>query len=97
VPQADAFQGEGTHEAREFLLALLASDHASPLLERARRELGRMVGFDLGSLPRDPAGRAVWVETLAERVLGTSGESPWDGPEATAPRATETQVPADGR
>ncbi|MCB9913698.1 MAG: HEAT repeat domain-containing protein [Planctomycetes bacterium] len=73
APAPREFDGEGTREARRFLFDLLGRDEDF-LVERARRELGRLVGKDLGELPRDPVERDAWLATLHEALLTRTPE-----------------------
>jgi HEAT repeat protein len=67
APEAAEFAGEGSALARTFLLDLL-SRRENHLVERARRELSRLVGADLGDLPVRGPLRDTWIADLAERV-----------------------------
>ena len=91
-PLAEAFVGSGTREAREFLVAVMASGDTEWFVERARRELGRMLGRDLGAIPGPRDQRRVWLETLHERlddVPVTTGTAPASvAPEGGAVRIT---------
>lgn len=70
-PPAELFvQGSRQPDVIRFLLAALKKDDVPYLMERARRELERMTGQDLGKLPGSPRSRAAWHETLVEALLG---------------------------
>jgi HEAT repeat protein len=60
--------GPGSREGALFLLEVLGGEQDF-LLERARRELSRMFGADLGALPAGEAQRAVWLQALRETIL----------------------------
>ncbi len=65
-PPAEAFAGKGTREGLGYLVHLLAREETW-LAERARRELARMLGRDVGALP--PQGsREAWIARLAADV-----------------------------
>jgi HEAT repeat protein len=69
IPASANFQGgPGGREAALLLADLLESDEDF-LAERARRELGRMLGTDLGAMPRGEAERSDWLTALRETVL----------------------------
>lgn len=68
APAVQDFRGEGTRDATLFLLGVLEREEDF-LVERARRELGRMLGEDLGELPRAGNERRAWLETLHETLL----------------------------
>ena len=68
-PAREAFDGAGSREARLFLTIVL--DRQEPhLVERARRELGRMLGRDLGPPPPRGTARAGWIEELRRESVG---------------------------
>ncbi|MCA8978989.1 MAG: HEAT repeat domain-containing protein [Planctomycetes bacterium] len=72
TPGRDALTGKGTRAGALFLVGLL--DRSEDFLaERARRELSRMVGKDLGRIPPGDEERAAWVEELRVGV-----EQHWD-------------------
>jgi HEAT repeat protein len=62
-PAKEAFAGAGRREARLFLLEVLGRKEPH-FVERARRELGRMLARDLGPLPLRGAERSAWIEAL---------------------------------
>ena len=62
-PPAEALAGKGTREGLLFLVRLLAREEGW-IAERARRELGRMLGHDLGPLPPQGA-REAWIARIA--------------------------------
>lgn len=69
IPPSANFQGgEGAREAALVLLEVIEREEDF-LVERARRELGRMLGIELGELPRGEAERASWVVALRETIL----------------------------
>ena len=68
APDRAAFEGQGTAEAREFLVALLAEFEAGdPLRERARRELERLIGEPIGRIPSEERARLEWLQDLLVR------------------------------
>ncbi len=96
-PPAESFQNGGTREVREFLLALFASAPEPWLAERARRELGRLLGGDLGQPPAGRELRAAWFETLEERLReAPAGPTSPAAPKASAlePSGSEPEGPA---
>jgi HEAT repeat protein len=102
-PIAEAFANRGTRDARDFLIALIANADADWLVERARRELGRMLGVDLGPIPQGRAERALWLDTLSERLAAEAPESAVPQPggaevpqDAAAPGGTEAGAAAPG-
>jgi HEAT repeat protein len=68
APPAAEFAGKGTREVAMFLLEVLDREEDF-LAERARREFNRMLGHDLGAIPRSEEEREAWVSTLSERLL----------------------------
>jgi len=67
TPGRDALDGGGTRAGAVFLVGLL--DRPEDFLaERARRELSRMVGNDLGRIPPGDSERAAWIEGLRAGV-----------------------------
>lgn len=66
-PEKEAFSGSGTREARLFLLEIL-SRKEHHLVERARRELARMLAKDIGPLPLKGADRDAWIARLRSEV-----------------------------
>jgi HEAT repeat protein len=69
IPASANFQGgDGGREAALLLAEVVESDEDF-LAERARRELGRMMGTDLGELPRGEAERVAWLVALRETIL----------------------------
>jgi len=60
--------GPGAREAALLLLELLGSEE-DYLVERARRELSRMLGADLGEIPRLEAERVGWLRALRDTIL----------------------------
>lgn len=71
TPPAEEFAGGGTPAARAFLVAVLGRPE-NHLVERARRELGQLLGADLGTLPSRGPLRETWLSDLSERI-GTPG------------------------
>lgn len=68
APERSAFEGRGTSEAREFLVALLAEfDAGDPLRERARRELERLIGEPIGRVPAEERAKLAWLQELLTR------------------------------
>ena len=65
APDRSAFQAGGTEEGIAFLIRVMAREEAW-LVERARRELIRTAGRDIGSLPARGVERDVWLGTLYE-------------------------------
>ena len=79
-PAADYADPPGTEDARTFLLALLNQGDAEydVVIERARRELERLLGESLGPLPSSGRARTGWLEhafELAQRADGASSNS----------------------
>jgi len=70
TPSAEEFEGEGSLETVRFLIEVMKRPE-SHLVERARRELERRLGRELGKLPEDAAERAVWLDTLYETILSS--------------------------
>ena len=69
IPPSANFQGgEGAREAALVLLEVVERDEDF-LVERARRELGRMLDVELGPLPRSESERATWIVALRETIL----------------------------
>ena len=69
IPTSANFQGgDGGREAA-LLLAEVVETGEDFLAERARRELGRMLGGDLGPLPRSESEREAWLVALRETIL----------------------------
>jgi len=66
-PGTDALRGKGTRAGARFMVALLDSQEDF-LAERARRELSRMAGDDLGRIPPGASERAAWLEGLRAGV-----------------------------
>ena len=65
TPSAEAFEGEGTEEGILFLIDVLGRPEVH-LAERARRELSRLLGRELGELPLPGAEREAWIEAARE-------------------------------
>lgn len=66
-PAREAFEGKGTRDAALFLLEVVAKSEMF-LAERARRELGRMLGVDLVALSNRGVGRDTWVQAAQELI-----------------------------
>ncbi|MFT7670875.1 MAG: HEAT repeat protein, partial [Planctomycetota bacterium] len=60
--------GPGTREAALFLLEVIAGD-SDYLIERARRELSRMLGADLGEFPKKLEEQGLWLAALRDTIL----------------------------
>lgn len=67
VPPPEALSGAGSAAGAQFLAGLL-SDGATPLAERARRELSRLLGRELEVPPAAQAPRAEWLAALHEEI-----------------------------
>jgi len=68
VPPAEEFQGDGTRAAALCCLSAIGAPNEA-LAERARRELARMLGSDVGEIPPAGVDRDAWLYTLREVVL----------------------------
>ncbi len=66
-PAKEAFAGPGTPEARHFLVEVL-SRREPHLVERARRELARMLSREIGAVPMKGADRNAWIEGLRAEI-----------------------------
>ncbi len=66
-PAAEALAGRGTKEGRAFVLGLLARPEPW-LVERARRELARMLAIEVAPLPPAGPAREAWTARLATEV-----------------------------
>jgi HEAT repeat protein len=66
-PPEDAFKDQGTADARQFLVEVLGRKEPH-FVERARRELGRMLGRDLGTMPPKGLERDRWIETVRKSI-----------------------------
>ena len=75
APPRAVFDGPPTEEAALFFLELLELP-ALHLQERARRELSRLLGRELGEPPARGAARAAWLEGLREDVRRELGGKP---------------------
>ncbi|MEM7308208.1 MAG: HEAT repeat domain-containing protein [Planctomycetota bacterium] len=69
TPPAEEFEEGGTLRAKLFLVEVLGREETY-LVERARRELSRLMGADIGSLPARGTLREAWREEL-RASLGT--------------------------
>jgi hypothetical protein len=67
VPPAEAFKPGGSRAELDFLLAAVARPEAH-FAERARRELSRLAGRDLGQLPAQGVERDAWIAALREKL-----------------------------
>jgi HEAT repeat protein len=72
-PAKEALCQSGNRDGRLFLLEVLARREAH-LVERARRELSRMLGRDLGSLPPRGGGRDAWIAALRASIAEPDGK-----------------------
>jgi hypothetical protein len=66
-PGPEEFEGAGTANAIAFLIDCMRLNEGY-LVERARRQLGLMVGQELGDVPSAVAARDLWLETLLENL-----------------------------
>jgi HEAT repeat protein len=66
-PSRDSIEGRGNAQGRAFLVTVMARSEAH-LVERARRELSRMLGRDLGEIPPRGTQRDAWLATLRESL-----------------------------
>ncbi|MEL6429360.1 MAG: HEAT repeat domain-containing protein [Planctomycetota bacterium] len=82
-PARPDFEGAGTRDARAFCVAAQTGADA-PFAERARRELGRMSGEDLGAVPATGLERRRWFERASELVERAPAE-------ATPPAGTDAR------
>lgn len=78
-PPLGALEGGGTIEGQVFLLSLLEREEKW-LVERARRELGRLLQEDVGELPPRGPARIAWVRERRAELQGLP-ESATRGPE----------------
>ena len=67
TPSREDLRDAGTRAGARFLVTLLERPEGF-LAERARRELSRLVGEDLGEIPPGTQERAAWVEGLRAGV-----------------------------
>ncbi len=67
-PAANFKPGPGAREGGLLLLALLRSEE-DYLAERARRDLSKLLGGDLGDIPVNATERAAWLLALRETIL----------------------------
>jgi len=74
-PAKEAFSGTGKREGRLYLVEVLGRREAH-LVERARRELSRMLARDLGALPARGAERTAWIERLRASIETSEGQEP---------------------
>jgi hypothetical protein len=72
APLPEDLTDEGTRAGALFLLRVLQSGEPH-LADRARRELGRLLGHDLGRLPEAGPRRDEWLEAIEHDV-----EIRWD-------------------
>jgi len=73
-PPRSAFEGGGTQEAALFLYGLI-SEGEVVMAERARRELGRLLGVELLPLPTRAEDRELWLEA-ARALMGRASAAP---------------------
>jgi hypothetical protein len=66
-PARTDLEGSGTRAGRLFLLEVIAR-RESHLVERARRELSRMLGHDVGALPARGEERDAWIAAQREAI-----------------------------
>jgi HEAT repeat protein len=66
-PARNAFEGGGTPQGRACLVAIMTRPETN-LVERARRELSRMLGRDLGEMPPRGSARDMWLFALRESL-----------------------------
>ncbi len=76
TPSAEDLSGEGTMNAALFLVDVMGRNE-SYLVERARRELSRLLGHDLGKLPARGSMRDAWRDELRDRIRNRK----WDAGE----------------
>lgn len=76
-PPSEEFRGEGSRHAALCMLEVLESE-GGPVVERCRRDLGRMLGSDLGPLPSSGLPRIQWISTLRESIDAHFGDSGTD-------------------
>ncbi len=69
-PPEDAFKDPGSADARQFLVEVLGRKEPH-FVERARRELGRMLGRDLGTMPPKGLERDRWIEAVRKSIAGS--------------------------
>lgn len=70
TPPAESLRGAGTREGCLFLVSVLSRNEAH-LVERARRELGRLLQRELGDLPARGPQRTTWISDLRESILAS--------------------------
>jgi HEAT repeat protein len=70
TPPQGALEGEGTLQGRIFLTEVLARPE-DLLVERARRELGRLLGREIGPLPPKGREREEYARKLREELRST--------------------------
>lgn len=93
TPPREAFAGAGTAAAARFYVELFEVPRLH-LQERARRELGRLLGRDLGDPPPRGAARDEWLAELEAEI-----EARWpaaDAPVAPPGHAVETEEGSQG-
>ncbi|HVS10129.1 MAG TPA: HEAT repeat domain-containing protein [Planctomycetota bacterium] len=67
APPPEALAGEGTREGALFLIEVMGRGEPH-LVERARRELSRLLGAEVGPPPAPGAERTAWLGGLRKKV-----------------------------
>ncbi|MEO6708996.1 MAG: hypothetical protein ABI054_07095, partial [Planctomycetota bacterium] len=67
APQPADLQAPGTRDGLRFLTTVLRRNEAH-LVERARRDLGRLLGRELGLLPEAGAERNAFISVLEHEI-----------------------------
>jgi len=67
APAPEALAGEGTREGALFLIEVMGRGEPY-LVERARRELSRLLGAEVGAPPAPGAERTAWLGGLRKKV-----------------------------
>lgn len=70
APDLEALRGRGTRASRLYLVEIIARPEPW-LAERARRELARLLGRDLGALPAKGSARDAWLSNIRENILAS--------------------------
>jgi len=90
-PTKADLEGAGTRAGRLAMLEVLGRREPH-LVERARRELSRMIGRDLGPLPSRGVGRDAWISELRDSITSTEavpGPMPAAAPGASSQTSSE--------
>jgi HEAT repeat protein len=66
-PSPESLAGKGAPDGRAYLLSLLARPEPW-LAERARRELARMLGIEIGPLPPAGGAREAWMARVSAEI-----------------------------